>query len=101
MFEDKKIGLPLARQPDHIFVVVLDPTAHDFPISQLDADRLLLFSQGLQVSRLFRRFGRRRSSSLLAGWSFSMEWHNGIVHGRFGQGVGTSRTILRVYKSGG
>src|SRR6266700_2338560 len=75
VFEDKKIGLPLTRQPDHILVVVLNPAAHHFSISQLDADRLLLFSQGLQVSCLFRCLGRRRSSSLLAGWSFSMEWH--------------------------
>src|SRR5437667_235157 len=81
------------------FLPILADVLSDLRGLSLRSLRLKAF---VQVGRLFLCLGRRRSSSLLAGWSFSMEWHNGIVHGRFEEApVGTSLAILRIYKFGG
>jgi hypothetical protein len=58
VFKDKEVGLFFAGQPDHVFVVILDPAVYDLSIGQLNAHRLLLFRERLKVIGFFRGFFR-------------------------------------------
>jgi hypothetical protein len=51
VFEDEEIWLIFARESHHVPVVIFNPAAHYFTVGQLDDDRLLLFTQRLQVAR--------------------------------------------------
>src|SRR5947209_8401074 len=88
VLKNKEVRSALARQTDHIFVVILDPALDDFSIHQLDADRLLLRSQLLQISGFFKGvFGRRifAPATTLANrirFSRSTKRHTCILHGR-------------------
>ena len=75
VFEDKQIGLVFAGQADHVFVVVFDPAANHFAVRQLDADRLLFFSERLQVCGFLRGLLGRGGPSFTrrAGCSLSMK----------------------------
>ena len=46
VLEDEQVGRALARQSNHVLVVVLDPSLDDLAIHQLDRDRLLFLTQG-------------------------------------------------------
>jgi len=83
VLKNKKIGSALARQPHHIFIVVLDPSRHGLAIHELHAYRLLLFPEGLEESGLFEGFLRRWSPAPLGsiGISRRAKRHAGIVHG--------------------
>src|ERR1700733_13657963 len=62
VLEDEKIRPIVARNPHHVFVVILDPSAHNFAVGEFKADDLLLFAQRLQIISFFKSFvGRRRS----------------------------------------
>jgi len=78
VFKDKQIGLVFASQTDHVFVVIFDPASDHFSIRQLDAHRLLFFSERLQVGRLLRcLLGRGRPSlSRRARCSLSLKRHS-------------------------
>jgi hypothetical protein len=65
MLEDKKIWTILTCHSYHVLVVILNPTADDFAIGQLQAHYFLLFSQRLQIGRFFKRLVRRRSALLI------------------------------------
>jgi hypothetical protein len=83
VLEDEQIGDALARQPHHIFVIVLDPPVHDLAVHELDRDRLLLFSQRLEESSLLERIFRRWRPGVLGGIGIPLsgtERHAGIVH---------------------
>src|SRR2546423_5684264 len=53
VFEDKEVGTILAGEADHVFVVVFDPSAHDFAVGQFQAYGLLLFAECLQIAGFF------------------------------------------------
>src|ERR1035438_1888819 len=48
MLENEEVRTIIAGHADHIFVVVLDPAANDFPVSEFEADDLLLLAERLQ-----------------------------------------------------
>src|SRR6266436_803382 len=77
VFENKQIGLVFAGQPDHVLVVVFDPAPDYFTVRQLDAYRLLFFTERLQVYRFLRGLLGRRGSALArrAGGSLSVKRH--------------------------
>src|SRR5580698_6937018 len=56
VLENEEIGLCFASKADHVFVVVFDPAVDDLAIGQLDAHRLLLFGERLQIRGFFRSF---------------------------------------------
>src|SRR5208282_6943108 len=64
-FENKKIGLALAGQPQHVAVVIFDPAANHLATLQPDGDELLLFSKRLEVGGLFEGLLRRRRLALV------------------------------------
>lgn len=45
VLEDEKIGRAFAGEADHVLIVVLDPSADDLAVHQLDRDSLLLFAE--------------------------------------------------------
>src|SRR5271170_5629341 len=65
MLEDEKIRSIFARHRHHVLVVILNPAAHHFTVSKLQAHDLLLLPQRLQISRLFISLVRRRSALLV------------------------------------
>ena len=82
VLEDKQIRSTLARQANHVPVVVLDPSLEDLTIHQLDRDRLLFFPDCLQEGRFLKGFFRgRRPPALGVGISlWRTERHARIVH---------------------
>src|SRR6202521_4615853 len=82
MFKNEEIRLVLARQPDHVPIVVFDPAVDDFAVRQLDADWLLLFAQRLQIRGLLRGFFGRSDLCFArcGGTCFSVKYHNSILH---------------------
>ena len=68
VLEDEQIGRALAGEAHHILVVILDPSLDNLAVHQLNADALLLLSQGLQISGFFKSVvGRRSLPSLTDG----------------------------------
>ena len=80
MLEDKKVGAILARHPDHMLIVILDPSANDFAVRQLKSDNLLLFSQRLQLGRLLESLVGRGSTLLAKVRTAGLEGHSNILH---------------------
>src|ERR1017187_1076392 len=62
--EDKKIGLALAGEAQHVAVVILDPAVDRLAALQLDGDQLLFFTERFEVGGLFRGLLRRRRLTL-------------------------------------
>ena len=82
VLEDKQIRSTLARQANHVPIVVLDPSLENLTIHQLDRDRLLLFPDCLQEGRFLKGFFRgRRAPALGIGIClWRTERHARIVH---------------------
>ena len=67
MLVDKEIGLALPCKAHHSVVEVLDPSANDFTIAQLDRDQHLSLAEGAQIESLLSGFTRRRCLGTTAG----------------------------------
>jgi len=79
VLEDEQIRVVLARQAEHVFVVILNPTLDDLSVFELDGDGSLLFPQFFEVSGLSRGL-LGWSRLVIAGRITSGEWHEGILH---------------------
>src|SRR5260370_1955299 len=72
VLKNEKIGSALARQPQHVLGVILDPAADRLTIHQLHANRLLLLAQSLEEIGFFESLFRRRGPAALSGIRISL-----------------------------
>src|SRR6202051_1424434 len=86
MLKNEKIGSAFAREPHHVLIVILDPSAHGLTIQQLHADRLLLLAQSLKKVGLLESLLGRRGAAAFSGVGISMraERGRGVVNGGAG-----------------
>jgi hypothetical protein len=45
VLKDEEIGLVLSREPDHVAIIIFDPTAYDLAIGEFHAHRFLLVAE--------------------------------------------------------
>src|SRR5215467_9866284 len=81
VLENEQIGFALTGQAHHVLVVVLNPATHNFAVSQLDADRLLLLTKRLKVIRLSEGLFGRHWARATIGVLGSVKRHALILHG--------------------
>src|ERR1051326_3277320 len=83
VLEDEQIGIALARQAEHVFVVILNPALDGLAIFQLDGNGSLLFPQIFQVIGLSRGVlgWSRLGTARVAPW----KTHTDILHGASGR----------------
>src|SRR5208282_385346 len=83
VLEDEEIGRSLARQANHVLVVILDPSGNGLAVHQLQRNCFLLLSKRLEVCRFLEGIFRRRRSGVLDGFRiplWSTQRHADIVH---------------------
>src|SRR5580693_6387484 len=102
VFKNEKIRPVLARQPDHILIVIFDPAVNDFAVGQFDPDRFLFLPQRLQIRGLLRGLLGRSALGFpgSGGTCLSVECHTSILHaatgGRWGWSKDRNQSLIAV-----
>jgi len=83
VLEDEQVWRAFARQPHHVLIVILDPSADHLAIHQFDVDQFLFLTQSLEEAGFFEGLFGGRGPAALGGIGISLraERHADIVHG--------------------